>query len=40
MSVVPGWRAAASSTFSVTVSPRSVSTIARVGSRPASTVAS
>ena len=31
MIVVPGWRAAASSTFSVTVSPRSVSTIARVG---------
>ena len=29
MTVVPGWRAAASSTFSVTVSPRSVSTIAR-----------
>ncbi len=32
MIVVPGWRAAAISAFSVTVSPRSVSTIGRVGS--------
>ena len=37
MIVVPGWSAAAIRAFSVTVSPRSVSTIGRVGVIAAST---
>ena len=40
MIVVPGLRAAAMRAFSVTVSPRSVRTMARSGERAASTVAS
>ena len=39
MVVVPSVRAAASSAFSVTVSPRSVSTIARAGAPVCCTVA-
>lgn len=37
MTVTPSWRAAASSAFSVTVSPRSVSTIGRPGRTDRST---